>query len=149
MKVIKVPKLSDELENLPFRVDKNGVYIKYYADGVQAGFPSPADDFKEDKLSLDKKYITNPNATFIIKVKGNSMFPTLEPDDILIVKSDEELQDNLIGIISVNNTDFTVKRFDKENNSLIADNKRFKNVSINEDDTLLCLGVVKHLIRDL
>jgi DNA polymerase V len=125
------------------------VYVKYFDDGVQAGFPSPADDFKEEKLSLDKKYITNPNATFIIKVKGSSMSATLEPEDILIVKSDEELQDNSLGIISVNNTDFTVKRFDKTNQKLIADNKKYSDVIIHEDDTLLCLGVVKHLIRDL
>lgn len=149
MKIIKTPNFGKEIENVPFTVKKDGIYVSYYSDGVQAGFPSPADDFKEEKLSLDKRYLTNPNATYLIRVKGNSMQPTLEPGDLLIVKSDLELTDNSIGIISVNNTDFTVKRFDKHNEELLADNASFTTIKINKEDTLTCLGVVKHLIRDL
>lgn len=149
MKIVKIPKFSIELENIPFQVRKDGVYVKYYYDGVQAGFPSPAEDFKEDRLSLDKRYLKNPDATYLVKVKGNSMCPTLEIGDILIVKSDVELSNNDIGIISVNNTDFTAKRFDKTNQCLVADNKDFPTIRIEEDDTLICLGVVKHFIRDL
>jgi DNA polymerase V len=77
------------------------------------------------------------------------MYPTLQIDDVLIVKSDLEFDNDKIGIISVNNTDFTVKRFDKKNNQLVADNKNFPNIKIKKDDTLLCLGIVQHLIRDL
>ncbi len=141
--------LSTELELIPFRIDGDAIYVKYYDDGVQAGFPSPAEDFNEQKLSLDQKYLTNPDATFLVKVKGNSMFPTLHIGDILIVKSDVNFTNNKIGIISINNTDFTVKRFDKKRNILIADNKDFSNITIEADDTLLCLGVVQHLIRDI
>ncbi len=149
MKIIQIPKLGNELQNLPFKQTKNKHFVNFYQDGVQAGFPSPAEDFKENALSLDEHYLNNPDATFIIKVVGNSMYPTLQPDDILIVRSDIELTDNKIGIISVNNTDFTVKRFDKKKNMLIADNPKFNNITIQQDDTLLCLGVVQHVIRDL
>jgi DNA polymerase V len=149
MKIVKAPKLSTELENLPFKKSGEKVYVKYYSEGVQAGFPSPAEDFIEDRLSLDKRYLKNPDATYLVRVKGNSMSPTLEVGDILIVKSDVELSDNDIGIISVNNTDFTAKRFDKVNQCLVADNKDFESIPIDKDDTLVCLGVVKHIIRDL
>jgi len=149
MKIIKVPKLGKELESIPFRIENGFVYAKFYEQGVQAGFPSPAEDFVEQKLSLDEKYISNPNNTYLIKVKGNSMFPTLQIGDILIVKSDEELKNNKIAIISVNNTDYTVKRFDKRKKILIADNSEFTNIEIHNDDTILCLGVVKQLIRDV
>ena len=149
MKIIKTPKFGTEIVNLPYKIEGGQVYVNYFEQGVQAGFPSPADDFKEQKLSLDEKYLTNPDATFLIKVIGDSMYPTLKVGDILIVKSDIEFRDHLIGIVSVNNTDFTVKRLDKANNTLIADNTDFKNITINEDDTIMCLGVVKHLIRDL
>jgi DNA polymerase V len=149
MKIVKLPKFSNEIVNLSYRVNSSSVGVEYFEEGVQAGFPSPAEDFKEQKLSLDEKYLANSDATYLVKVVGDSMHPTLHQGDVLIVKSDKELIDNCIAIISVNNTDFTVKRFDKKNKQLIADNSQFENIKLNEDDTLLCLGVVKHLIRDL
>jgi len=142
-------KLNAELQLIPFKIKDNKIVVNYYDQGVQAGFPSPADDFKEHQLSLDEKYLNNPDATFIVKVVGNSMYPTLQIGDVLIVKSDLEFTNDKIGIISVNNTDFTAKRYDKENSQLVADNKDFPNIKIKKEDTLLCLGVVQHLIRDL
>lgn len=149
MRIVTLPKLGKELMNISFKKGDDLSGVKFYEQGVQAGFPSPAEDFKEQKLSLDEKYLSNPNATYLVKVVGESMLPTLQPNDILVVKSDKELTDNCIAIISVNNTDFTVKRFDKKEKVLVADNPDFKNIKLNEEDTLLCLGVVKHLIRDI
>ncbi|PHS04551.1 MAG: DNA repair protein [Kordia sp.] len=149
MKIVKVPQFSSEIENLPFRISDQGVYVKYFESGVQAGFPSPADDFKEQKLSLDEKYLSKPNSTYIVRVKGDSMYPTLHVGDILVVRTDVNLDDNKIGIISLNNTEFTVKRFDKKKEMLIADNVDFNNIEIKEEDTLMCLGVVMQLIRDI
>lgn len=149
MKIVKVPQFGSEIENLPFRISEEGIVVNYFEDGVQAGFPSPADDFKEQKLSLDEKYLSKPNSTYIVRVKGDSMYPTLHVGDILVVRTDVNLDDNKIGIISLNNTEFTVKRFDKEKNKLIADNKDFSNIELREEDTLMCLGVVMQLIRDI
>lgn len=149
MKIIKSPKLSNELELLPFIIKDEKIYVRYYSSGVQAGFPSPADDFLERRLSLDERYMKKPEATFLVKVKGNSMYPTLHVGDILIVKSDIGLNDKDIAILSVNNTDFTVKRFNSVKKLLIADNKDFANIEVNDEDTIVCLGIVKHLIRDL
>jgi DNA polymerase V len=148
MKIIKIPKLGDELENLPYQIKDNKILVNYFG-GVQAGFPSPAEDFVEQKLSLDEKYITNPNNTYLIKVRGNSMYPTLQIGDILIVKSDLDLKDNKIAIVSINNTDYTVKRYNKRKKMFVADNNEYPNIEIKEEDTILCLGVVKNLIRDL
>lgn len=146
----ELPKFSDELELIPFKINKKGIVtVPYYEDGVQAGFPSPADDFKEQLLSLDRRFLSKPNSTFIVRVKGNSMYPTLHIGDYLIVRTDLNLEDNKIGIISVNNNEFTVKRSDQVNNLLIADNIDFPNIKIEDDAVILCRGVVKHLIRDL
>ena len=150
MKIIKVAKeLSEELEMVPFKVLDNSVYVPYFEDGVQAGFPSPADDFKEQRLSLDARLLSKPNSTFIVRVKGDSMYPTLLVGDYLIVRADLNLEDHDIGILSVNNNDFTVKRLDKANHILVADNKDFPNIEIDNDDVIQCRGVVKHIIRDL
>ncbi len=140
---------GDELINLPYRIEGERVYVKYYEEGVQAGFPSPAEDFKEVPLSLDEKYLQNPEATYLVKVVGESMLPTLQVGDILVVKANLELKHNAIAIISFNNTDYTVKRYDQKKKLLMADNKDYLPIAVKEDDTLICLGIVKHLIRDL
>lgn len=148
MKLIKAPRLNEELELVPFSNDSEKRYVNYFG-GVQAGFPSPAEDFLGKKISLDEKYITKPNSTYIIKIRGNSMHPTLQNGDIVIVRSDKELQDNDIAIVSINNSDYTVKRFDKKNSQFIPDNLKFKAIEVGEEDVVICLGIVKHLIRDL
>src|SRR5215471_920717 len=40
---------------------------------VSAGFPSPADEELTDTMSLDEYLISNREATYILKVHGNSM----------------------------------------------------------------------------
>lgn len=147
MKLIKEPKLGNELEAVEFSVGQR-IYANNFG-GVQAGFPSPADDFQEKKLSLDEKYIQDANNTFFIRVRGNSMYPTLMIDDILIVKSDLDLTNNSIAIISINNGAFSVKRFNKKKELFTADNPEFQPIKVEEDDTVLCRGIVKHIIRDL
>jgi len=147
MKILKSPKFGNELEILPYENNEK-IYAQYFGN-IKAGFPSPADDFLKHKLSLDEKYIQNPDNTYLLKVSGDSMFPTLQNDDIIIVKSDLDLSDNDIAIVSVNNTEYTVKRFNKKKKLLIADNPKFLNIEIKEDDTILCFGIVKNLIRDL
>jgi DNA polymerase V len=77
------------------------------------------------------------------------MHPTLQIGDVLIVKSDLDLKDGKIGIVSINNNDYTVKRYSKRKNTFVADNKEYPNIEILEEDTILCLGVVKHIIRDI
>ncbi|MFV0291420.1 MAG: LexA family protein [Mangrovibacterium sp.] len=149
MKIIKPPTFNSELQLIPIDTEAKAKYAPYFENGVQAGFPSPADDFKDAPLSLDERYLYKPNNTFLVKVVGNSMYPTLIMGDILIVKSDKTIQNNEIGILSVNNTDFTVKRLDKSKNQLVADNVEYDNIVLNEDDTVICLGVVRHLVRDI
>ena len=57
-----------------FRPDfESELRIPYINEGVSAGFPSPAADFMETNIDLNKELSENPLATFYIKVKGNSM----------------------------------------------------------------------------
>lgn len=147
MKLIKAPRLNDELELIPFSTENDKRHVNYFG-GIQAGFPSPAEDFIGKKISLDEKYITKPNSTYIIKIRGNSMNPTLQNGDIVIIRSDKELQDNDVAIVSINNSDYTVKRFDKKNSQFVPDNAKYKAIEVAEEDVVICLGIVKHLIRD-
>ena len=53
--------------------DTQSLEIVLAQTGISAGFPSPADDFKEYKISLDKTLVRNKEATFYARVSGQSM----------------------------------------------------------------------------
>ncbi len=146
-KLIEKVNLGSELELIPFESQVK-MYAKYYGS-VQAGFPSPAEDIGVKKLSLDERYVSNPDNTFFVRSKGHSMHPTIQCGDLLIVKSNIILTDNRIPIISVNNTEFSVKRYNKKLKSFIPDNPQYETIQINENDVVVTLGIVVHLIRDI
>ena len=47
--------------------------LRLFLCRVPAGFPSPADDYLDELLDLNKKLITNKSATFLARAEGNSM----------------------------------------------------------------------------
>ncbi len=133
-----------------FTIDAEGKkrYIPNFGH-VNAGFPSPAEDFVDDKISLDERYLTHPESTFLIVVGGDSMYPVYQKNDILVIRTDLIPLHHDDIIVSVNNDDYTLKRFDKINNKLIALNPDYKDcVQIHESDEVLILGVVGVLVRE-
>lgn len=53
---------------------------------VQAGFPTPAEEELLDTFSLDDYLLQNPEASFILKVSGDSMIDEgIKPEDLVIV----------------------------------------------------------------
>ncbi len=85
--------------------------IPFYSQAVPAGFPSPADDFLEFDLSLDKKLIKHPSATFFVRVSGTSMINAKIFDgSILLVDRAEKIKNGDI-VLAVVDGDFTVKRY--------------------------------------
>ena len=132
-----------------FSVKLNGEkqYIPNYGF-VNAGFPSPAEDFVDDRISLDERYLTHPESTFIIVVGGDSMYPEYQKNDVLIIRTDFVPLHHDDIIVSVNKEDYTLKRFDKINNKLLALNPKYKDcVQIQEGDEVVILGVVALLVR--
>lgn len=55
-------------------------------DCVQAGFPSPAEDFAVKRIDLTEVLITHPQATFLLRVAGSSMQDAgIHDGDMLVV----------------------------------------------------------------
>ena len=78
--------------------------------GLTAGFPSPADDFIELSIDINKEYIKNRDTTFFAKVKGNSMINAgIFDGDLLIIDKSLEPQNNKIAVCQIDGS-FTVKR---------------------------------------
>ena len=80
-------------EKLTFLKPKKGDSIGQWLieQGISAGFPSPADDFKEIRISLDKELVKNQESTFYARVSGESMenagLSKLNPGKIIFVDS--------------------------------------------------------------
>lgn len=84
--------------------------LPLFASRVPAGFPSPADDYIDQRLDLNEHLINHPAATFFVRVSGDSMTgASLHDGDLLIVDRALEPVDGRIVIAAVNG-ELTVKR---------------------------------------
>ena len=67
--------------------------LPYASEGIRAGFPSPAQDFMDASIDLNKELIKNPASTFLGRISGNSLQDAgLEEGDILIIDKSLEPQ---------------------------------------------------------
>lgn len=125
--------------------------LPYIEDGVKAGFPSPAADFAENKIDLNKELVKHPFSTFYIKVKGNSMEGAfIHDNDILIVDKSLEPRDGNIAICCID-SEFTVKRIklDKDICWLIAENEAYEPIKVTPDNDFSIWGIVTHVIKSV
>lgn len=147
--MIQFIKFGSELEYLPINTNGKKHYVQL-REGVNAGFPSPAEDFLNDRISLDDLYLSKIESTFVNRVKGLSMYPDYHENDILILRSDYEPQHGDDVVVSINSSEYTLKRYDKLHSKLVALNPEYANsVQINENDEVVILGVVDALVRDI
>jgi DNA polymerase V len=116
---------------------------------ISAGFPSPADDFKEVRISLDRELIRNKDSTFYARVSGDSMIEAgLDDGDLLIIDRSSNPENGKIAICLVDG-EFTVKRIKKEKNKfyLIPENKKYKVIELKEENQLIIWGIVEYVIK--
>tara|TARA_B100000965_G_C19181137_1_gene578850 strand:+ start:72 stop:503 length:432 start_codon:yes stop_codon:yes gene_type:complete len=117
--------------------------------GISAGFPSPADDFKEVRISLDKELVKNKEATFYARVSGESMIGAgLDDGDLLVIDRSLDPINGKIAVCLIDG-EFTVKRIKKEKNKLylIPENKKYKPMELKEDNELIIWGIVEYVIK--
>ena len=117
--------------------------------GISAGFPSPADDFKEIRISLDRELVKNEESTFYARVSGDSMIEAgLDDGDLIIIDRSLDPENGKIAICFVDG-EFTVKRIKKEKNKLflMPQNKKYKPIEIKEENELIIWGVVEYVIK--
>lgn len=122
-----------------------------YADGgIQAGFPSPAQDSISEALDLNVALVRHPAATFYGKVCGDSMIDEgIEPGDILVIDRSLEPENGDLAVCSVDG-EFTVKRirFEKNRVWLIPSNELFDPIIVTPDCRFEVWGVVTHTIKN-
>ncbi|HAL44770.1 MAG: peptidase S24 [Planctomycetes bacterium GWF2_42_9] len=122
-----------------------------YVARVSAGFPSPAADYEENKLDLNKYLIHNSAATYFVRVTGDSMIDAgIHQDDLLIVDRSLEPKDKNI-VIAALNGELTVKRIRIRRGkiTLEPENKNYSVQEVNEDMQFEVWGVVTNVIHKL
>ncbi len=118
---------------------------------VAAGFPSPADDYMEGKLDLNRHLIKHPAATFFVRVAGDSMIDAgIHPGDILIVDRSLEPADKKV-VIAVIEGELTVKRVRITDGRvfLAPENEKYRPITIEADTSFEIWGVVTTVIHPL
>jgi len=123
----------------------------FFEATVPAGFPSPASDYEEDRLDLNKYLIKNPAATFFVRASGDSMEGAgIHHGDLLVVDRSLEPRDKNIVIAAVNG-ELTVKRIRIKNKkiTLEPENGNYSVREITEDNEFEVWGVVTNVIHKL
>ncbi len=127
----------------------NNDSIKINLPLIRAGFPSPAEDFTELTISLDKILIKNPPATFMAYVDGNSMINIgIHSGDIIIIDKSLSATNGDI-IVAILNGEFLIKELSYINGKpiLIPHNSSYSTIHIDKNMEFQVWGVVVHSIR--
>ena len=124
--------------------------VTYMTSKVSAGFPSPADDYLENNLNLDKLLIKNRPSTFLIRAGGDSMINIgIYDGDILIVDRSLDAKSKDIVIASIFG-ELTVKKLILDvhgNPQLKSENELYSNIEIKNKEDLIIWGVVTSVIH--
>lgn len=138
------------LEIFPPDLSRN-LDLPFVNQGISAGFPSPADDFLDIKIDLNREFIKNPNSTFYARVRGRSMVGAgLNDGDLLIIDRSLEPENNKIAVCFVDG-EFTIKRIKKEKDTvwLIPENEEYPPIKVTADNEFVIWGIVTTVIKNV
>jgi DNA polymerase V len=123
--------------------------LPFVKEGISAGFPSPADDFLDTSIDLNKELIKNPSSTFYGRVKGNSMQDMgIHNGDLLVIDKSLRPQNGKIAICYIDG-EFTIKKIEIEQDCiwLVPANKDYKPIKVTAENEFLVWGVVINVIK--
>lgn len=123
--------------------------LQYADEGIRAGFPSPAQDYLEQAIDLNKELIRHPASTFYGRVAGDSMRDEgIEEGDILVIDKSLELMDDDLAVCFIDG-EFTVKRVRLEPDSawLIPSNPNYPLIKVTPENNFIVWGIVTYTIK--
>ncbi len=125
--------------------------LPFVDNGISAGFPSPALDFVDLSIDLNRHLIKNPSATFYGKVKGDSLKNAgIYNGDLLIIDRSVEPSNGKIAVCYIDG-EFTAKRIKLEKDIiwLIPENEDYQPISVTKENDFLIWGIVTHVIKNV
>lgn len=132
------------------KIDVSSTLPLQFADeGIRAGFPSPAQDYMEQAIDLNKEIVKHPASTFYGRVVGNSMSGEgIDDGDILVIDKSLELIDGDLAVCFING-EFTVKRvkLEKDFAWLVPSNPDYQPIKVTKDDEFTIWGIVTYTVK--
>ena len=138
---------------VPHSIDTADSFQTELMGEVKAGFPSPAEDFRE-KLDLIKLLVRHKASTFFFRVSGVSMVDSgMDEGDILIVDRAVDPYNNCKAVCYIDG-EYTVKRVeisDKRLRLMPANELKtaYKPIEITSENNFLIWGVVTYVIKKM
>lgn len=123
-----------------------------FVGGIKAGFPSPAQDYIESSIDLNKELIKHPSATFFARVTGDSLKDAgLDIGDIILVDRSLSYDDGTMVVCFIDG-DFTVKYInlkDKDRDViwLHSVNEKYQPIKVTPENQFLIWGRVINIIK--
>ncbi|MEW6766004.1 MAG: translesion error-prone DNA polymerase V autoproteolytic subunit [Pseudomonadota bacterium] len=127
------------------------IRLPLFGHKIAAGFPSPADDYVEDRIDLNQHLIRHREATFFLRVTGDSMLGAgIHDGDLLVVDRALDPADGKI-VIAVLDGELTVKRLERRGGRvrLLPENPAFPAIEVSNEQDLVIWGVVTSVIHGL
>ena len=141
--VSKIDDITAFLQNQPLST------CPLYASHVPAGFPSPADDYIEAHLDLNKHLIKHPAATFFVIASGDSMTNAgiLSGDMLIVDKSLDPTHGSIV--IAAIDGELTVKRLSRLAGrvQLLPEHDAYQPIDVTHDQNFVIWGVVVYVIH--
>ncbi len=127
------------------------VQIPLAGSPISAGFPSPADDYLDSGIDLNRELIQNPDATFFGRVRGFSMIDAgISDGDVLVVDKSLEPREGAVAVCFIDG-EFTVKRIrlGKGCLYLMPENEGFQPLKVTADNDFMVWGIVTYVIKKM
>jgi DNA polymerase V len=123
--------------------------LPLFTTAVEAGFPSPADDYIDRSLDLHDALVTRPAATFFVRARGHSMIGAgIHDGDLLVVDRSVSPVPGHVVIVAVDG-ELTIKRLQQSDTGLqlVPENDEYAAIEIGEDTDARVWGVVTWAIH--
>lgn len=132
----KVVNINDYIEE-----ESDWYEVKFYGS-VSAGTGLYLDDEQVETINFGADMV--PNGTdFCLKVNGDSMDPMFHDGDYVFIKRETDFRNGTIGAVIVNGEAYLKKIYITDNSiRLVSLNKKYKDITVSEDDTLKYVGTV-------
>ena len=126
--------------------------LPFVEDGIKAGFASPATDYEERGIDLNRELIKNPSSTFLAKVDGNCLTQSFIIDgDVAIIDKSLEVRDGckVVAFIDGEFAMKTIRMDEKDVIYLVPDDPEYPTIKVTSENEFMIWGVVTYVIHKL
>lgn len=123
--------------------------LPYAGIQITAGFPSPAADYLEPSLDLNRLVTKHPGSTFYARVKGTSMIDAgVDDGDLLVIDKSLPYRNDALAVCFVNG-EFTLKKIRQKQDRIILmpANRDYQPIEVSKEMEFIVWGIVTYIVK--